>query len=52
MGFQHAVFIGVIAIVGLHFVADGTAPKLLTQLAQLGGTASTSMQPVARALGK
>ena len=52
MRFEHAVFIGVMFIVGLHFVADGTMPKLLSQAAQLGGTASTSFQPVARAIGR
>lgn len=51
MKFEHAVFIGVITLVGLHFVVDGTMPTLLNQLAQIGGTASTSLQPVARAIG-
>lgn len=49
MRMQQFVFIGALFAVLLHFVADGTMPRLLSQLSQLGSSASESLRPIASA---
>lgn len=50
MRMQQIFFIGVWVIVFVHFLADGTMPKLINQAAAFSVTASKSLQPIAAAV--
>jgi hypothetical protein len=47
---QQLVFYLTVSAVLIHFLSDGTMPKLINQAAAFSVTASRSLQPVARSI--